>query len=316
MAQRLLLPDRLAGIPGRVEGFGLVYLEAAACGLPSIATAIGGVPDAVLTDETGILVPPKPRAFRWPSPISPRLMIFAPIFGGRRIRACAISFMGTCAAATYGLSYAGTGEAIRGDRCMKRLAVVAIFFTLAGTRHGPKTRTAARAANTCWVGLGGDLTLPPQAYNDLFKICTAATVMPNVRDAYVLKDGGIAVVAKQDSVAATAATLAQFCDDYPRAPHALPHTQGTAIGQVGRQHRANFFHLIDTLQEDQRSFLNSMATGRDRFAGRSISAWCEDRSPSRPCAQGRKTRLPRRRLRGRGRFIEKPQPEKRQGNQA
>jgi glycosyltransferase involved in cell wall biosynthesis len=51
----------LTGVPdasGRVEGFGLVYLEAAAGGLPSVATAIGGVPDAVLADETGILVPP------------------------------------------------------------------------------------------------------------------------------------------------------------------------------------------------------------------------------------------------------------------
>lgn len=48
----------LTGVPdpsGRVEGFGLVYLEAAAGGLPSIATAIGGVPDAVLDGETGLL---------------------------------------------------------------------------------------------------------------------------------------------------------------------------------------------------------------------------------------------------------------------
>jgi phosphatidylinositol alpha-1,6-mannosyltransferase len=51
----------LTGVPdssGRVEGFGLVFLEAAAGGLPSVATAIGGVPDAVLADETGLLVPP------------------------------------------------------------------------------------------------------------------------------------------------------------------------------------------------------------------------------------------------------------------
>jgi glycosyltransferase involved in cell wall biosynthesis len=51
----------LTGVPdpsGRVEGFGLVYLEAAAGGLPSIATAIGGVPDAVIADQTGFLVPP------------------------------------------------------------------------------------------------------------------------------------------------------------------------------------------------------------------------------------------------------------------
>ncbi|MDB5616831.1 glycosyltransferase family 4 protein [Tardiphaga sp.] len=43
---------------GRVEGFGLVYLEAGACGLPSVATDVGGVSDAVLTDASGILVTP------------------------------------------------------------------------------------------------------------------------------------------------------------------------------------------------------------------------------------------------------------------
>ena len=64
---------------------------------------------------------------------------------------------------------------------------------------------------------GGDRTLTPQAYNDLFKICVATSAMPNVRDAYILRDGGIAVLPKQDSVSATAATLAQFCDAYPYA---------------------------------------------------------------------------------------------------
>jgi phosphatidylinositol alpha-1,6-mannosyltransferase len=51
----------LTGVPdpsGRVEGFGLVYLEAAAAGLPSVATRVGGVADAVLADLTGLLVEP------------------------------------------------------------------------------------------------------------------------------------------------------------------------------------------------------------------------------------------------------------------
>lgn len=38
------------------EGFGLVYLEAGAYGLPVVATRSGGVPDAVRDGETGILV--------------------------------------------------------------------------------------------------------------------------------------------------------------------------------------------------------------------------------------------------------------------
>jgi len=40
------------------EGFGLVYLEAGAYGLPVVATRIGGVPDAVKDGETGLLVDP------------------------------------------------------------------------------------------------------------------------------------------------------------------------------------------------------------------------------------------------------------------
>ncbi len=41
-----------------VEGFGLVYLEASAHGLPVVAHHVGGVPDAVVHKRTGLLVPP------------------------------------------------------------------------------------------------------------------------------------------------------------------------------------------------------------------------------------------------------------------
>ena len=41
-----------------VEGFGLVYLEASAHGLPVVAHEVGGVPEAVVNDHTGLLVPP------------------------------------------------------------------------------------------------------------------------------------------------------------------------------------------------------------------------------------------------------------------
>jgi phosphatidyl-myo-inositol dimannoside synthase len=41
-----------------VEGFGLVYLEAAAHGLPIVAHDVGGVKEAVLDGETGLLVKP------------------------------------------------------------------------------------------------------------------------------------------------------------------------------------------------------------------------------------------------------------------
>ena len=42
-----------------VEGFGFVYLEASAYGLPIIATRVGGVEDAVLNGKTGLLSDPE-----------------------------------------------------------------------------------------------------------------------------------------------------------------------------------------------------------------------------------------------------------------
>lgn len=41
-----------------VEGFGLVFIEAAAQGLPCVAGAVGAVPESVIDGQTGILVPP------------------------------------------------------------------------------------------------------------------------------------------------------------------------------------------------------------------------------------------------------------------
>lgn len=45
-------------LPGDVEGFGMVALESAAHGLPTVAFAVGGVSDAVQDGRTGILVKP------------------------------------------------------------------------------------------------------------------------------------------------------------------------------------------------------------------------------------------------------------------
>ena len=58
MCDVFVMPSRADLANCDVEGFGMVYLEANACGKPVIAGKSGGIADAVLDGETGLLVPP------------------------------------------------------------------------------------------------------------------------------------------------------------------------------------------------------------------------------------------------------------------
>ncbi|MBX3426825.1 MAG: glycosyltransferase family 4 protein [Pirellulales bacterium] len=54
----LLAELDVVALPSLAEGLPVILLEAMAAGLPIVATRVGGIPEAVLADETGLLVPP------------------------------------------------------------------------------------------------------------------------------------------------------------------------------------------------------------------------------------------------------------------
>ena len=98
---------------------------------------------------------------------------------------------------------------------MKLLVATAMLLALATGAARPDSENCRKSREYLLRTPVGDQALTPQAYNDLFKVCITTSAMPNVKDAYMLRDGGIAVIPKRDSVSATAATLAQFCDAHP-----------------------------------------------------------------------------------------------------
>jgi glycosyltransferase involved in cell wall biosynthesis len=55
---RLMRLSELLALPSNWEPFGLVLIEAGACGRPVVATRVGGVPEVVEDERTGLLVEP------------------------------------------------------------------------------------------------------------------------------------------------------------------------------------------------------------------------------------------------------------------
>jgi glycosyltransferase involved in cell wall biosynthesis len=57
--QSLFAASHVLVVPSRWEGFGLIAAEAMRTGLPVIATRVGGLPEIVVSGETGILIAPE-----------------------------------------------------------------------------------------------------------------------------------------------------------------------------------------------------------------------------------------------------------------
>ena len=117
---------------------------------------------------------------------------------------------------------------------MKRaLAVAAIVISCAGPAAAADN--CARSRDYLLGGIAGELPQGPQYYKQLFNTCLAAASLTNVKDAYILKDGGIGAIAKNESIAATAATLSDFCQRFPRATlRFISQKELTKAGTIAR----------------------------------------------------------------------------------
>jgi hypothetical protein len=114
---------------------------------------------------------------------------------------------------------------------MKQFVLTAMLLIFASGAHA---EGCGDSRDYLLSDLGGELPMPPQAYADLFKECLATASMSNVKAAFILRDGAIAVLPKQNNVAATAATLSQFCDIYPRATlHFLTEKEQRDVASIG-----------------------------------------------------------------------------------
>ena len=92
-----------------------------------------------------------------------------------------------------------------------------VLLSLAGFTGPAAAENCTKSREYILEGLAGDLAGRAAMYRELFKVCIETLTLPNVKDAYVLRDGGIAVVPKRNTVIATAETLAKFCERFPKS---------------------------------------------------------------------------------------------------
>ncbi|MGH7576957.1 MAG: glycogen synthase [Longimicrobiales bacterium] len=113
MAVRILSHATVFVCPSIYEPFGLVNVEAMACGVPVVASAVGGIPEIVVDGETGWLVPFRPGDDSFGSPADPARFArdFADRLDGLLSEPAAARRMGAAARARVEAEFAWPGIA-------------------------------------------------------------------------------------------------------------------------------------------------------------------------------------------------------------
>ncbi|HTO60425.1 MAG TPA: hypothetical protein VMM15_04130 [Bradyrhizobium sp.] len=89
-----------------------------------------------------------------------------------------------------------------------------VWIGLCCTAHA---ESCSRSVDYILNDIAGALPRQGQEYQALLRTCLQTLQLSNVKDAYVLRDGGIAVTTRDARTLATANTLAQFCRKFPTA---------------------------------------------------------------------------------------------------
>jgi hypothetical protein len=102
----------------------------------------------------------------------------------------------------------------RQSRPVAAFAALSIALTAASPASA---ESCTKSRDYILEGLAGELLKPAATYRNLFRICTETLALANVTDAYVLKDGGIAIIPASNTIIATAEALAEFCQRFPNS---------------------------------------------------------------------------------------------------
>ena len=98
---------------------------------------------------------------------------------------------------------------------MKGPVAALALLACAGTTGTAQAESCTKSRDYILTN-ASDLPQKPKIYQSLFRDCLDTITLSNVQDAYILKKGAIAVLPRRDTISATASTLAQFCERFPR----------------------------------------------------------------------------------------------------